>query len=621
MKNNMHRTYIKLLIYTFCLCFNFINAQVYYPNDSQYLRAINHPEKNNLCSFNPLIIDTSINRFQNYFQRITNGHIGLPSASLLLKNQTLPLGFNMQNTSYENDIISENDISYMQTKGPYANLTGVSGSRQEQVFKLLFSCTSKKKINLTLAFNRYSGLGFYNKQQSFTNNLYLTSNYTAAKNRVGYYAYFLYNKLRHQENGGISDDSLLIDNPLINKLLLPVHLTNAKREVRHLNVDINPWYRINQHEDSSTIFLHYLDYQFHYSGNYTKYTDKNSGSENFYKSFYLNSTATMDSTYWKSISNGLNYILKINPIHIKFKIGYKHEANQVYQLKEDSVFINQHIQSGTYFSLKNYDALVKANYIFSGANATDYKFETNHKYANLTQVNKFFFNSVYAIEFNAQVEKRHPDYIFNTWVSNHYVWKNDFKSIEKKQGTLCFSTLNKQFKIGVIAQSIENFIYFNEIALPQQTHLTVQNFSSFIQKDILFFHHLGLNTSYTHQQSSYSSIVCIPKHVLNGSLYYQGNHFKNALQLQIGFSATYFGEFYGYAYMPATNQYYVQTTTKVGDYPFIDFFLNARIKPVRFFVKVDHLAQGFMGTNYSLTPGYLQNDRAFKFGLNWLFFD
>ena len=73
--------------------------------------------------------------------------------------------------------------------------------------------------------------------------------------------------------------------------------------------------------------------------------------------------------------------------------------------------------------------------------------------------------------------------------------------------------------------------------------------------------------------------------------------------------------------MPATNQYYVQTSQKVGNYPFIDFFLNARIKPVRVFVKIDHLTQGFLGSNYSLTPGYLQNDRAFKFGLNWLFFD
>jgi hypothetical protein len=38
-------------------------------------------------------------------------------------------------------------------------------------------------------------------------------------------------------------------------------------------VDFNPWFRINKTEDSSTIFSHFLDYQFNYSGTYTKYTD------------------------------------------------------------------------------------------------------------------------------------------------------------------------------------------------------------------------------------------------------------------------------------------------------------------------------------------------------------
>ena len=130
-----------------------------------------------------------------------------------------------------------------------------------------------------------------------------------------------------------------------------------------------------------------------------------------------------------------------------------------------------------------------------------------------------------------------------------------------------------------------------------------------------------MNLGYNYQSTNYQAIVSIPNHVANGALYYQGNLFKKALQLQIGFNAQYFSEFNGLAYMPATNIYYVQTRKMTGDYPFIDFFLNARIKPVRFFIKIDHVTQGFLGNNYYLTPGYLQNDRAFKFGLNWLFFD
>ena len=60
---------------------------------------------------------------------------------------------------------------------------------------------------------------------------------------------------------------------------------------------------------------------------------------------------------------------------------------------------------------------------------------------------------------------------------------------------------------------------------------------------------------------------------------------------------------------------------KYGDYPFIDFFINAQIKTVRVFIKVDHLNSGMMGNYYILTPRYPMNDRALKLGVSWRFFD
>jgi ABC-type uncharacterized transport system permease subunit len=58
------------------------------------------------------------------------------------------------------------------------------------------------------------------------------------------------------------------------------------------------------------------------------------------------------------------------------------------------------------------------------------------------------------------------------------------------------------------------------------------------------------------------------------------------------------------------NIMYKQQTT-VGGYPFVDFFLNARIKPVRIFIKIDHVTQGFMGNNYSLTPWLFAKRQSF----------
>ena len=92
--------------------------------------------------------------------------------------------------------------------------------------------------------------------------------------------------------------------------------------------------------------------------------------------------------------------------------------------------------------------------------------------------------------------------------------------------------------------------------------------------------------------------------------------------MQLGVQGEYYNAFRAYAYMPATNEYYIpKTSYTVGQYPFVDVFLNARIRPVQFFIKIENVLYGLVGTNYSFVHGYYQTDRAFRFGLTWMFFD
>lgn len=606
----------RLLFGLMCLSIGF-KAQVNYPSDSSFISSLSNDQKNNYQLFSYSKIDTSITDLHNYFPRNSNGNIGLSSTPLLMTYQNKPLGFNLYNAPYNNDVIKSDNIKYYQTKGPYASLTGIAGSKQEQTFKLLFSNTFKNKLNITLGFNRYSGLGFFNQQLSFTNNFYVSSNYTSKNNRVGYYTYFLFNKLKHQENGGLKSDSLFLTDVTVNKKILPMYLSSAKREVRNTTYNLDLWLRLNKTEDSSTVLSHFINYTFNYSGNYSKYTDAGIGTDKYYQVFYLDTVATKDSTHWRSFSNMINYSVKINPIHTRLEFGFKNEYNQVHQYR-DSSFINNTANVGVYLQQKNYQGFVKGSYIISGANAADYNLELSNLYDLKLNSSK---NSSLIFKLNANYENRHPDFIYNTWLSNHYAWSNAFVPTQKLQGLFSLRLPNANGEVGIIYQNTTNMLYMNELAVPQQAGISIQNVSLYIRKEFLFFKHLGLNAQYNYQTSSYQAIVSMPNHIVNSAIYYQGNLFKRALQLQIGFNVQYYNAFNGLAYMPATNMYYVQTNKEVGNYPFVDFFLNARIKPVRFFIKIDHLNQGFSGNNYYLTPGYLQNDRAFKFGLNWLFFD
>jgi hypothetical protein len=54
---------------------------------------------------------------------------------------------------------------------------------------------------------------------------------------------------------------------------------------------------------------------------------------------------------------------------------------------------------------------------------------------------------------------------------------------------------------------------------------------------------------------------------------------------------------------------------------YISPWLSFRVKPVRVFVKVDHVNAGLMGRKYFLLDHYPHNDLALKIGISWLFND
>ncbi|MCX6297094.1 MAG: hypothetical protein NTX97_13740 [Bacteroidetes bacterium] len=130
-----------------------------------------------------------------------------------------------------------------------------------------------------------------------------------------------------------------------------------------------------------------------------------------------------------------------------------------------------------------------------------------------------------------------------------------------------------------------------------------------------------MNNSIQYQHVPDSTVIRVPEFILNHSLYYENDLLNNAMSIQIGVSVFLVSNYYADSYMPATAQFYIQDDKKYGNYPFIDFFINAKIKSVRIFFKIDHLNSGWMGNGYVQTPHYPLNDRAFKIGISWRFYD
>jgi hypothetical protein len=115
-------------------------------------------------------------------------------------------------------------------------------------------------------------------------------------------------------------------------------------------------------------------------------------------------------------------------------------------------------------------------------------------------------------------------------------------------------------------------------------------------------------------------VINIPKIILRNTFYYQNELFNKALFLQTGFEFNYFTDFYMSSYDPLLSEFYVQNDKLIGNFPRIDFFINAKIQQTRIYLKAEHINSSLTGYNYYSAPNYPYRDFSIRFGLVWNFF-
>ena len=554
--------------------------------------------------------DTLLDNTQNYYQTGVLGNIGLPSYSLLAQDNNASSGiFNWTNLNNRNDLFTDKQALYFRPSGKiYTKLFATMGQKQEQVFKIRHS-QNIKRVNISLLFNRYSGFGFYLSQKTITDNLLLSSHYTTKSGRWGYNSYFLFNKLKYQLNGGLTLDTLLGMNLFVDKQLLPVNLSNSKQNLRTATFFFSTFFRLNKNDSGNA--SHYLVYEGNYQNNY--WIHSGADTAHYKNNYYYSSTglAITDSIAVQGTSNSLLYKLNIGHDKLVFYTGYKNEISHYHQVNIDTLSMNHIGRAGLSLNVKNNLLNVNMQYVASGFNQTNYTADAHYRLS---------IGQLFHFDVKANAYKQMAAYSMQQYYSPHFMWTNNFSDIITQNGTVSFGSSKYRFSVGAFAQQQQNQIYFDTIALPQQYNGSTLLTRLFVQKDLKLWH-IHFNNAINYQQTSNTDIIRLPSLLTFSQLYYEGKLFKNNLWLQVGVQARYFSDYKANAYMPATNQFYLQETTTYGNYVFADIFINAQIDRFRFFLMVQHVNQGLMGGNYILCPNYPMPERSFKAGLSWMFFD
>lgn len=200
----------------------------------------------------------------------------------------------------------------------------------------------------------------------------------------------------------------------------------------------------------------------------------------------------------------------------------------------------------------------------------------------------------------------------------------------KKTGTMlriAYDNIKNYSYLGLQNDRIQdgnNFLIKNMDVNVRQYGGAISLLTAQVGQNFHFFNHLvNWQTILTYQKSSDAIILPVPDLNVYTNLFLR---FKIAKVLDCDFGADmrYFTKYNAPEYNPQLGQFAIQETetsqTKIGNYPIINVYANFFLKHARFFVMFSHVNAG-KGGDYFYTPHYPLNDRIFRFGISWNFFN
>lgn len=491
-------------------------------------------------------------------------------------------------------------------------------------------------------------------------------NYQALKNFMfgfsGYYTgdryemaafYNHYNSL-NKENGGITDD-LYITDPAelqggvskIDSKSIPTRLSNAHSRLLGDQLYMSHAYKIGywkeeQVNDTLTrdVYVPMLKFIYNFDmryGHHIFLNDNPSQAREFWENAYISRQRTADGTFYRSIANTLG-ISMVEGFRKWAKFGLAAYIKQEYRsFKQTPYELDPELTEEQIADLTplpegfGYKRRASQNLVWLGGQITKQKGEALTIAADASF--GLIGDVVGDVDINASIGSRfhllkdtvevratgffrntEQPYLLQHYMSNHFAWDNDFGKTRRFRigGELYIPWSKTLISAGV--ENVQNLVYFNGKSLPAQCSGSIQVFSARLEQKLKF----GIwnwNNSITYQTTSRDDVLALPQLSVYSNMFLDFKAFR-VLHLQIGFDCDYYTKYRAPLYQPATMSFRTQWEGTVGNYPFCNAYLTAKLYKVRFYVLWSHVNQGWFSKDYFSMLHYPLNPRRFQMGLS-----
>ena len=526
------------------------------------------------------------------------------------------------------------DIKYYNVATPMTELYFKTVMEQGQMIDAFIALNTSERLNFAVGYRGLRSLGKYANQLSSNGNFRFISSYNTKNERYFLKAHFTGQDLSNGENGGITnvEDFEGEDPDFDDRPRLDVYSLDAVSMLKGNRYFIDHYFRINAEKGSNNLFI---NHQFNYENKFYEYSQPTV------------TTQISDIISDRTISRfGASY----NSSKINDKTRYNRMYNKVGATYENSTlgqfqfFIEDFRYNYFYNRLIIRDSQVIKNLLSDEFNVVgaQYIYQknnwngrflysnsiSNQEMSNLDASVHYKFDDKNSVDFKYQNVSKVPDHIFNLFQSSYidYNWTNNFKNEKINAIEVAANTQWASATLNV--STMKDHLYFQD-RNPDYDVLTVKplqysgsiNYISLKVSKEFKFRKWALNNTFLYQKTDQDDdILNVPQFVTRNTLYYSDHLFKKALFLQTGVTFSYFSKYFANDYNPVLGEFFIQNNKEIGGFPVIDFFINAKIRNTRIYLKAEHFNSSFTGNDFYSAPNYPYRDFIVRFGLVWNFF-
>jgi hypothetical protein len=593
-------------------------------------------------------LDSAVNDFDKYFSVPSSyqylGNNGAAAFPLIYKPFD-KAGWDAGFHAFDIYKFTIEETKFYKTTRPFSLLGYQLASGKEQMIQAQHTQNIKPNFNAGFDYRLINAPGLFINQNNNHNNVRFFSSYQGKKKRYNAYFVLVSNTIRASENGGIVNDSFLLNPNTKDRFGIDVNMGNASQffqnpfstNIRTGNIYKNSSIFLQQSydlgkkdsiavNDSTTEYLFYPRLRVQHSITYSsyKYNFKDVAPDSvLYDDWYdikiLQKPDTISyAEKWKVIENDFSLIQFPDPKNPAqfFKAGATIQNLKATIKNGDASFYNIKLHGEYRNRTRNklWDMQLKGAFYLNGLNGGDYTVAASlSRFLNkkLGDIRLYFSNT-----------NRTPSFIFDERSSFNLGNINNFN---KENITSFGATATNPFvQLGFANHLISNYSYFYNYYQTTQSSKLINILQVSASKKIKLAKRWNWYLDATLQQTDAAAAIKVPLLYTRSRIAYEGNFFKN-LSLSTGIEVRYYTPYKANNYSPLVGQFTPQDTLTLKNLPDVSAFLHFRIKSFTGFLRSENLNTmsfkngfGFVDNNFS-APHIPTQGMIIRFGIRWWF--